>query len=574
MTFQIELDEATAGRRLVPFRLFTSDGTSPDTGASDDTMFLSINGAAQVVSAGSVSAISASAGMYSNTPSAAQVGTLGSVAFYHDDGDFPQHVVTVQVVNYNPMSTQSDLLLTDLSIGTVSHLDNHSVGTVVHLDNQSVGTVDNSIPSSATIAGVTNRLSIASSDISSIGTEVWDRVLTGATHNIATSAGRRLRGIQEFQGYEDGAVWIDTVDGTAGTIDFENGTVENPVDSIADADTIAASLNLKKFQILPGSAITLAAAQAGQVFMGNDWRLALEGQNVVGSHFIGAVVAGIAAGTGTTQVFRDCIMNAVSHIAGTHVITSAIAGTQTLVEAGDHFWDRCHSGIAGTGTPALSFGAAIGNSNVNIRNYSGGVQFEAMGDTGVDTASVEGRGQFIEGTCTGGTVAIRGNFTISGIANLTLTDEARFDVPQITGGEYALNTTASGNIGLDWANVENPATEIDLSSTTINQAATIGAGGILSTSYAAGARDAAGQATDAVNEMADGLLDRDMSTGVDSGSSAVRTARDALRSLRNRVDLSENTLTVFGEDDVTEAWRASLTTTGDSNFPTAMDPSG
>ena len=156
MTFQIELDEGTAGRRLVPFRLFTSDGTSPDIGASDDTMFLAINGAAQVVSAGSVSAISAAVGMYSNTPSAAQVGTLGSIAFYHDDGDFPQHVATAQVVNYNLMSTQSDLLLTDLSIGTISNLANASVGTVSHLDNQSVGTVDNSIPSGATIAGVTN----------------------------------------------------------------------------------------------------------------------------------------------------------------------------------------------------------------------------------------------------------------------------------------------------------------------------------------------------------------------------------------------------------------------------------
>ncbi|MEE9597227.1 MAG: hypothetical protein V3V96_10670, partial [Acidiferrobacterales bacterium] len=54
---------------------------------------------------------------------------------------------------------------------------------------------------------------------------IWDRVLSGATHNIATSAGRRLRGIQTFQGYEDGAIWIDTVNGSAGTTDFENGTV-------------------------------------------------------------------------------------------------------------------------------------------------------------------------------------------------------------------------------------------------------------------------------------------------------------------------------------------------------------
>ena len=137
-----------------------------------------------------------------------------------------------------------------------------------------------------------------------------------------------------------------------------------------------------------------------------------------------------------------------------------------------------------------------------------------------------------------------------------------------------LDVTAGGTTGIDWANVEAPTTEVDLSSTTINQAATIGAGGIASTAFGAGAIDAAALSTDAGAELADAQLDRNMATGVDSGSSAVRTPRDSFRALRNRVDLSENTLTVFKEDDVTEAWRASLTTTGDSNFPTAMDPSG
>ena len=99
-------------------------------------------------------------------------------------------------------------------------------------------------------------------------------------------------------------------------------------------------------------------------------------------------------------------------------------------------------------------------------------------------------------------------------------------------------------------------------------------GGITSSTFGAGAIDAASLSADAGAELADAHLNRNMATGTDSGSSAVRTPRDAFRSLRNRVDLSENTLTVFEEDDTTEAWRASLTTTGDSNFPTAMDPSG
>ena len=85
---------------------------------------------------------------------------------------------------------------------------------------------------------------------------VWDEVLTGATHNIASSAGRRLRGIQEFQGYEEGAVWIDTINGTAGTTNFENGTVELPVLTLADAITIATSVGLTRFHVVVGSTTT------------------------------------------------------------------------------------------------------------------------------------------------------------------------------------------------------------------------------------------------------------------------------------------------------------------------------
>ena len=63
MSYLIQLDEGVAGRRRVPFRVFTSNGTAPDTGVSNDTVMMSVNGAAQE-SAGSASAVSAAAGMY------------------------------------------------------------------------------------------------------------------------------------------------------------------------------------------------------------------------------------------------------------------------------------------------------------------------------------------------------------------------------------------------------------------------------------------------------------------------------------------------------------------------------
>ncbi len=231
-------------------------------------------------------------------------------------------------------------------------------------------------------------------------------------------------------GYVDGAVWIDTVGGVAGTESFVNGTADNPVDTLADAITVATAMGLKTFHVMPGSTITFAETHNDEEWLGKNWTLALASQDIAGVYVEGAAVSGVASGTGTTQTYNSCEMGATSHIKGTHLDNCHITGTQTVVEAGDFFLTNCSSGIAGTSTWVWDFGA-VANTNLNMRSYSGGVQLENMGDSGTDTASIEGFGQVIEGTCTGGTVAIRGCFTVSGITNLTLSDDARYDVDQI-----------------------------------------------------------------------------------------------------------------------------------------------
>jgi len=75
-------------------------------------------------------------------------------------------------------------------------------------------------------------------------------------------------------------------------------------------------------------------------------------------------------------------------------------------------------------------------------------------------------------------------------------------------------------------------------------------------------------------EVADALLDRDMSTGTDSGSSTVRTVRQALRFLRNKWSISGTTLSVCKEDDSAVSWTASLTQTAGADPITGSDPTG
>jgi hypothetical protein len=266
---------------------------------------------------------------------------------------------------------------------------------------------------------------------------IWDEVITAAAHNVGDSGAKYVRELRTNGTYANGAVFLDTTGGgAAGTTDYENGTDTNPSDTLANARTIALSVGLKRIVLTPGSSITLVDAWQGYEFIGEGWTLALGGQDIVGSTFTGATVSGVAAGTGTTQFFRNCIMNATSHIKGTHLIECGIANTQTVAEAGDFFFDRCHSAIAGAATWIFEFGDAIGNTNLNVRNYSGGIQLESMGDTGTDTASIEGQGQIIEGTCAGGTVSVRGMFTISGETNITFSEDARIDFDQISAATW------------------------------------------------------------------------------------------------------------------------------------------
>jgi hypothetical protein len=74
-------------------------------------------------------------------------------------------------------------------------------------------------------------------------------------------------------------------------------------------------------------------------------------------------------------------------------------------------------------------------------------------------------------------------------------------------------------------------------------------------------------------ENADTLLNRDMSTGADDGSTTVRTVRQALRFLRNKFSIAGGTLTVCKEDDTTASWTAAVTTTAGDPV-SAVDPAG
>jgi hypothetical protein len=281
---------------------------------------------------------------------------------------------------------------------------------------------------------------------SAIADAVWDEVLTGAAHNIASSAGRRLRAIQDYSDYSGGAVFIDTVNGVAGTVDFENGTTSNPVDSIADATTIASSVGLTRFYLHPGSSITLGQAYDNWEFDGENWTLALGGQSISNSRVHGAVVSGVATGA-NPPLFENCEIGVCTLPPCTMEscgFTDASSTGVTFGSAGSFFFHLCYSQVAGNNAPIFTWDGG-GTSRGNFRAYSGGVQFESM--VAGETCSIEGMGQFIEGTCSGGAVTIRGLLSTSGVTNITLTETARYDDTQVAEAIWDVAKSSHTTVG-------------------------------------------------------------------------------------------------------------------------------
>lgn len=116
-----------------------------------------------------------------------------------------------------------------------------------------------------------------------------------------------------------------------------------------------------------------------------------------------------------------------------------------------------------------------------------------------------------------------------------------------------------------WASGTRTLSALDEDSTTLDLDGTIRA----AIGMASANLDTQLDALPTATENADGLLDRALDAGVDSGG---RTVRNALRPSRNKVVISGGTLSVKKEDDSTEAWSAALTTDSAAEPITGIDP--
>jgi hypothetical protein len=225
-------------------------------------------------------------------------------------------------------------------------------------------------------------------------------------------------------GYSDGAIWVDTVNGTAGTSSFVNGTADLPVLTWADALTISAALKIYRFHLVGNSAITLTSTAAGREFYGGT--ITLGNQDCSNTRFNYSTVTGVQ-GTSTSDAWLfNCIINAVSGFLG-NAWNCKIRGAIALAAGSSHFFSCGSAGPAVGYAPTFDF--AAGNSTIGMRLYSGKLTVDNL--TASDILSFDSpAGQLIlNASCTGGEVRLRGlvDFENSGTGVLVTQDGPIFD---------------------------------------------------------------------------------------------------------------------------------------------------
>jgi hypothetical protein len=295
-----------------------------------------------------------------------------------------------------------------------------AVGSVTGLTASDVGAIKTKtdfLPSAT--AGAAGGVFIAGTNAA---TTITTGLTTTFTGNLTGSVGSVTAGVKS---YEDGSIWVDTVNGATGTTLYTHGMATTPVAFVTDVTSLIGSAKIKRVQVVNNSAITLEATHTGEEWEGHSWTLALGGRNIANSHFIGATVSG--TGTGAGAEFMECFIDTVS-LPTMIAKACGLSGTFTVTATGIYTFDQCYTAVAAGGDWILDF-AAIGATTIGLRHFAGSIEVRNM--AAGDVLVVAGTGRITLTAPCAGTMHVRGNFElVPGSATTTITDSARWNEDQ------------------------------------------------------------------------------------------------------------------------------------------------
>ena len=247
--------------------------------------------------------------------------------------------------------------------------------------------------------------------------------------------------VAQSVGYANGALWLNTAASNENTEPYVDGVADNPVSTLAALLTLSGTVGLSRFQFAQGSVVTFVAKMDDYEFLGLDYIIDLNGQQVDNTTITGAVLTGICTGNGGSLLLERCKIGPTT-FPEVAIVGSALVGPIVMSEEGLYFVDRSSSAIAGQTAVVFDYGAA-GAQELNIRHNSGGVHVKNM--TALDTMSLEGDGQLIvDASCSGGVISYRGMFQLTDNSDgaVTLNGDACFNLTAVMAALEGLDSYA------------------------------------------------------------------------------------------------------------------------------------
>lgn len=321
-----------------------------------------------------------------------------------------------------------------------------------------------------TVAGVTlaqtieliNGFNLTFDDSS--GTDAYSVRLEGSNNNLfdiqngilnqnlvqvipTNSAGLTYSKQIEDTAYLDQRIWIDTVDGLAGTA-YPLGTPALPVNTLANAIQIQTSRGLPPRFRGVGTATVASGSLDKFDLLGASHYLSNftidPGVPTDETIFERLSLSGTLDGV---TVCRWVEFLALAGFAG-EAQWCGLMGTVTLADfGGNHDFTNCHSSVAGTTTPTIDCNDIVG-LDLSIRAWSGGLKLTNMTDAGSNVSIDMIAGHIvIDPTCTAGTVVVRGDGYVTDNSGVGCTVNNYTSSPAEIWGYAIANLTDSSTIG-------------------------------------------------------------------------------------------------------------------------------
>lgn len=218
---------------------------------------------------------------------------------------------------------------------------------------------------------------------------------------------------REEAAYPGRRIYIDTVNGTAGTVPCENGTVNRPVASWADAKTLATTLGYNEFYVVGGSTLTLSSSAADYNFDGENYAFYPNGENIGGTVVRNATVSmSVSSATTAGTKLIACRINQLIVSVGIELRDCLfINGNEHDLSPACKFYN-CRSDTLAANPPIFDFqGSGLPSKTATFMNWVGDLRIKRLYNGG--RCHIYGRGIItIDADCTGGLIRLRGDLEI------------------------------------------------------------------------------------------------------------------------------------------------------------------